>query len=493
MHASANPKSGDTAQAKIEASDWGAFSQSSPETPSPAPMDLETVLARAREISPELQAARLEVERMTARLFGVRVKYFPEFEVKVEAPRVFDYYSREAVEGGTEFKYRTQEPGVEASVRQHLPTNTDIRALYEHDISRGGLLSDRLSLVFSQELLRKDPIWLQESLADKQIWLKKTARSAVEREFDYRVKNAFYAVLEAEVFLASAERRHSQSGKIVAESEEKYRSGAIAEYSLIDYQRDFQSAGSRLVSRRAAWERARAELATLLEVPFDRVPKLIVPDDPTIDPDLIDPARMVDSGMRNALDVAQIRFNLFANAENAEFLRNSILPSVRLEARGDLYKTIGDGVFNTADPVEGRDLSAALLVSIPLFGSTFEKLNNLRLESIDRSINETEIDSLFKQEVRTVRTTLVTLEEILSRRKITAQLETLTARGYEISRARFELGSVSSFDMIRTSNDYYAALDESASLKYNLLRTLSAIERDYPLRPPATKGVAAKK
>lgn len=455
-------------------------------------MDLESVLARAREISPELQAARLEVDRMTARVFGVRVKYFPEFEVSVEAPRVFDYYSREEGEGGSEFKYRTQEPGVEATLRQRLPTNTDIRATYEHDISQGGLLSDRLSLVFSQELVRKDPIWLEDSLAEKQVWLKKTAQAAVNREFDYRVKTAYYAVLESEVIAANALRRYEQDQQFVAESEEKFKSGAIAEYSLIDYQRDLKASEARLIARQASRDRALAELATLLRVPFDRTPPLAQPADPVIPLDLVDPRRMVDSAMRNALEVAQIRYNLFANGENADFIRNSLLPSVRLEARGDLYRTIGDGVFNTADPVEGRDLSAALLVTIPLFGSTFDKLNNLRIEGLDRSINEAEVESLFRQEVRNVRSILLTLEETRARLAIARDIEKLAARDYEISRLRFELGSVGSFDMIRSKNEYFGALDELASLKFSLLRTLAAIERDYPPRGSATRGVAAR-
>ncbi len=456
------------------------------------PMTVEAAIARARSVSPELAAAKLEVDRMMARLFGVQVKYYPEFEVQLQAPRIFDYDAREEGLDQPKFQYRTTEPGVEASLKQKLPTNTDFSAVYDHDISRAGLLSDRLGLVFSQEFVRKDPLWLQGSLIEKQIWLKKSAQASVSREFDFRVKIAFYSVMEAELIAYSAERRFEQDSKFATESEEKFRSGVIAEYSLLDYQRDLKVSQSRLVTRKASLDRARSELASLLQIPYEEPLTLEEPKTPELDAKLCDPRRMVESGMRNELRIAQVRYNMFANAENADFIRNSLLPSVRFEARGDIYRTIGDGVFNTSQPVEGRDLSAALLVTVPLFGSTFEKWNNIRLEEIDRSINEKQIDALFRQEVREVRNSLISLAEIRARYEIAQEIEKIAAREFEISRLRFELGSVGSFDMIRTKNEYFNALDELTSLLYALLRRLAEIERDYPLEN-SNSGLASLK
>ena len=445
------------------------------------PMDLAAALERARAVSPELAAAQLEVDRMMSRLFGVRVKYYPEFQVQLQAPRIFDYEAREEGVDEPKFQYRTTEPGIEATLKQKLPTNTELSAGYDHDISRGGLLSDRLGLVFSQEFVRKDPLWLQESLVKKQIWLKKTAQTSVAREFDYRLKNAFFSVIEAEMILVSAQRRYDQDVQFVAESEDKFRSGVIAEYSLLDYRRDMKTSESRLVTRKAARDRARSDLASLLQIPYGEPLPLKEPPDPVIDNALCDPKRMVESGMRHEIQIAQIRYNMFANAENADYIRNSLLPSVRFEARADVYSTVGDGIFNTAQPVEGRDLSAALLVTIPLFGSTFEKWNALRLEEIDRAINETQIDALFRRHVLKVRNILLSLDEIRARIAIALDIEKLAAQEFDISRLRFELGSVGSFDMIRTKNEYYNAQDELTSLRFALLRRIAEIERDYPM------------
>jgi len=451
-----------------------------PDDQAHGPMTVQAAIARARAVSPELATARLEVDRMMARLFGIRIKYYPEFQVQLQAPRVFGYNAREEGLNESKFQYRTVEPGFEASLKQKLPTNTELSADYDHDISRAGLLSDRLSLVFSQEFVRKDPLWLQESLAEKQIWLKKTAQASVDREFEYRVKITFYSVLEAELIAANAERRYEQDKKFAAESEDKFRSGVIAEYSLLDYQRDLKVSESRLVARKASLDLARSEFVSLLQIPYGAPVSLVEPSDPVISGSLFDPRRMVDSGMRHELRIAQVRYNMFANAENADYIRNTLLPSVRFEARGDIYRTIGDGVFNTSQPVEGRDLSAALLVTFPLFGSTFEKWNNLRLEEIDRSINENQIDSLFRQEVRDVRNALISLNEIQARYSVGKDIEKLAAREFEISRLRFELGSVGSFDVIRSKNEYFNALDELTTLRYVLLRRLAEIERDYP-------------
>jgi outer membrane protein TolC len=121
------------------------------------------------------------------------------------------------------------------------------------------------------------------------------------------------------------------------------------------------------------------------------------------------------------------------------------------------------------------------LVTIPLFGSTFEKWNSLRLEELDRAINEAQIDALFRDQVVKVRNILLTLAEIRARLDIARDIEKIAARDFDISRLRFELGSVGSFDMIRTKNEYYSAQDEITILRYALLRRLAEIERDYPL------------
>jgi hypothetical protein len=452
-----------------------------PEDHARDPLDLAAALERARAVSTELAAAQLEVDRMMSRLFGVRVKYYPEFQIQLQAPRIFDYDAREEGMDQPKFQYRTTEPGIEAAIKQKLPTNTEFSAGYDRDISRSGLLSDRLGIVFSQEFVRKDPLWLQESLVKKQIWLKKTAQASVGREFDYRVKNTFFSVMEAEMILANAQRRYDQDVQFVAESQDKFRSGVIAEYSLLDYQRDMKTSESRLISRKAARDRARSDLASLLQIPYGEPLPLKEPPDPVINEALCDPKRMVESGMRHELRIAQTRYNMFANAENADYIRNTLLPSVRFEARADIYRTVGDAVFNTAQPVEGRDLSAALLVTIPLFGSTFEKWNSLRLEELDRAINEAQIDALFRDQVVKVRNILLTLAEIRARLDIARDIEKIAARDFDISRLRFELGSVGSFDMIRTKNEYYSAQDELTVLRYALLRRLAEIERDYPL------------
>lgn len=75
-------------------------------------MTLDQVFSRASQVSPALKTARLEVERMMRRLYGVRLKYYPEFRIEVEAPRIYDYNVEQLGEptgrSSSDFSYRTR-------------------------------------------------------------------------------------------------------------------------------------------------------------------------------------------------------------------------------------------------------------------------------------------------------------------------------------------------------------------------------------------------
>lgn len=477
-------------------------------------MNLEQVMSLAEQVSPSLKTAKLEVERMMRRLYGVRLKYYPEFRVEFELPRVFDYnvdqlgatpgrtqtttttrttgsnttttQTTSTTTGGSQdFQYRTYEPGVGVQYVQHLPTNTDLAANYQHDASSRGILSDRLSLKFSQELVRKDPIWLQKTLAEKQVWLEKQAEASVDREFRYGVAAAYYTAIETRLLLDNAATRFEEDEKFAQESETKFKAGIIAEYSVLDYRRDFEQSRSRLVSRRSAHDIARNNLLYLLQMPFDsRVTFEDVPE-PSIDPVLCDPRRMVEAGIRSKLQIAQLRFNLFSNEENLAYLRNNFLPSVKLQAGASWWQTIGDAELNPVPELQGRDLSAGVLISMPLFGDQFRTGNDIMLQRLDRTINETTINDQFLITVKNALNSLATVGDLRERHTIAGTILGISTRDFELSRLRFDVGNIGSWDMIRSKNEYYGALDDLVSLRYSLLRQLAQIERDYPFLPEA--------
>lgn len=447
-------------------------------------MNLEQVMSLAEQVNPSLKAAKLEVERMMRRLYGVCLKYYPEFRVELEAPRVYDYdVNQLGTTGGSDFHYRTYEPGVGVQYVQHLPTNSDLAANYEHNASSHGILTDRLALKFSQELVRKDPIWLQKTLAEKQVWLEKQAEASVGREFRYGVAVAYYTEIETRLLLDNAATRFEENEKFAEESETKYKAGIIAEYSLLDYRRDFEQSRSRLVSCRSAHDIARYNLLYLLQMPFDsRVTFEDVPE-PSVDPVLCDLRRMVETGIRSKLQIAQLRYNLFSNEENLTYLRNNFLPSVKLQAGASWWQTIGDAELNPVPELQGRDLSAGVLISMPLFGEQFRTGNDIMLQRLDRTINETTINDQFLVTVRNAMNSLATADDLRGRHKIAGTILEISTRDFELAKLRFEVGSIGSWDMIRSKNEYSASIDALISLRYSLLRQLAQIERDYPFLP----------
>jgi outer membrane protein TolC len=462
------------------ANDYGSGTNktSTKATKKAKPMTLEQVLTQATKVSPDLQTAKLEVERMMRRLYGVRLKYYPEFNVVAEVPRVLDYNEERGGAKPQSFDQKTTEPGVGVSFKEHLPSNTDLGATYERDISNRGIHSDGVSLLFSQELARKDPIWKEQDFATKRVWLTRQAEASIDREFAYQVKLAYFTAVEATLLQDNAVERFQQDKLFTEESEKKYKAGIIAEYMVLDYRRDFEQSQSRLVVRRSGLERARNEMLYLLQQPFDSPVTFKTMPEPVIDPKLCDMRRMIDAGLHSELRIAELRFNLFANEENLRYIKNSLLPSVRLQA-GANWDNTRDTVGTAAD-FNSRELSAGLLISIPLFRDQFEKGNNITLEGLDQTINEITITDWFRVMARNVRNDLISVQELRERHEIANRIYQISARDFELSKLRFEVGNVSSWDMIRSKNEYFGALDDLITLRYSLLRRLAAIERDYP-------------
>jgi outer membrane protein TolC len=194
---------------------------------------------------------------------------------------------------------------------------------------------------------------------------------------------------------------------------------------------------------------------------------------------------MVEAGIRSKLQIAQLRFNLFSNEENLAYLRNSILPSVRLQAGASWWQTIGEAELNPVPELQGRDLSAGVLISMPLFGEQFRTGNDIMIERLDRTINEATINDQFIVTVKNVLNALATISELRQRHEIAGTILGISTRDFELARLRFEVGSIGSWDMIRSKNEYYSAIDDRVSLRYSLLRQLAQVERDYPFLPEA--------
>ena len=192
---------------------------------------------------------------------------------------------------------------------------------------------------------------------------------------------------------------------------------------------------------------------------------------------------MIDARLRSELRIAQLRFSLFSNDENLRYLKNSLLPSVRLRAGADWFNS-RDNTGSTAD-FESRELSAGVLFTFPLFRNSFQKANSIEMEKLGREINEITLTDRFRELVVNVRDDLSAINELRERHKIAQRIEKISTRDYELAKLRFDVGNVGSWDMIRSKNEYFGSLDDLISLRYSLLRKLAALERDYPNQPEA--------
>jgi len=438
----------------------------------------DEALAAALARSTELRTAALKLRNMVESLEQVRYRHTPDFRVELSPT----YQEIEQENRNPEDYSRVDLQGA-LRLDQRLPGRVDLSASASRDISYTGRQTDRLRLAVSRELLQSDALQRDMRLADLKLDLEEISADQVERNFVYAFTSAYYTYLEAWLIYLNARVKFVADQDLNQESQTKYGAGIIAQYQLLDYDRDFTESEIAMASLELGWLRARNALLYLLQRPLDDAVQFHpIPED-EVDERIWDATQMIESAMKNSLAVASLNFALLSNQENLAYYRGKLRPSF------SLFGSAGREVTGTYSEDDEDDLddertattyAVGLKLVMPIFQNRFIDRSKMRAFNNTLEISELELEEQFRFYQRQVADDLLALKNLHERYRLEKKRFHISFADYTLGKLRFENGSIGSYDMIRVKNHFFSANARCIRTQYQLLRKIAEMQRSYP-------------
>jgi outer membrane protein TolC len=443
----------------------------------------DDALADALAKSTDVKTATLKLSNMIENLHQVRYNYYPDFRVELEPT-----YQEIEQENRNPEEYSKADLQGALRLEQHLPGNIDVSASASRDISFTGRQTDHLRLIVEQELLQRDPVKRDLRLAGFKVNLEETAADQVRRNYIHAFRAAYYTYLEAWLVYLNALVKFEADKELNQESQTKYGAGIIAQYQLLDYDRDFTESQIAMSSQELQWLTARNQLLYLLQRPLDDA----IQFQPILENDMSgrvwDVTLMVESAMKTSLDVASLNYALLSNQENLKYYRRKLMPSLSLfgSADRDLTGTYTEDEDDLTDERTATSYAVGLKLVLPIFQSRFIDRSKLSAFRNTLEISELELNEQFRFYQRKAADDLMALKNLHERYILEKKRFHIAFADYELGKLRFENGSIGSYDMIRSKNHFFNANARCIKNQYQLLRKISEMEQSYPLMAETT-------
>ncbi|MBT3295958.1 MAG: TolC family protein [Verrucomicrobia bacterium] len=435
-------------------------------------------LADALAKSTDVKTANLKLSNMIEALHQVRYSYYPDFRIELEPA-----YQQIEQENRSPEEYSKADLQGALKLNQHLPGNIDVSASASRDLSFTGRQTDHLRLVVEHELLQSDPVKRDLRLAGFRVDLGSIAADEVRRNFIYEFKSAYYSYLESWLVYLNALVKFEADKTLNKESQTKYGAGIIAQYQLLDYDRDFTESQIAMSSMELQWRTARNQLLYLLQRPLDDAIQFEPVPENDMSDRVWDASRMVESAMKTSLDVASLNHALLSNQENMKYYRRKLRPSLSLfgSADHDLTGTYTEDEDDITDERTATSYAVGLKLVLPIFQSRFIDRSKLNVFSSTIEISELELNEQFRFYQRKAADDLMALKNLHERYILEKKRFHIAFADYELGKLRFENGSIGSYDMIRSKNHFFSANARCIRNQYQLLRKIAAMEQSYPL------------
>ena len=437
-------------------------------------VSLDEVWEQAKSKSTQLEIAQLNLNKMINNVDRVVYRYLPRLKFVIDGPE----YITVNQEGRSPEEFDSLEWNGSIDLKNDLPYNFDVSANYTRSINNLARATERINFEVGKELLRKDPIKKDLTLNRQKRLLSEISFQQTIRDFRFSVESTYYDILQQQLIYKNEVERFKTDTFFLEENKRKYDSGVISEFEFLDYQREYLYSQRRMISAEKDLEEKLSELAYTLHL--ETLPNWDYRD-VSLEKEMAvlrSPVELINAAVERSFDLANLRNAIFSSEVNLEYLRNQRLPELRLYARATY--DFSDNNFNT-NSIESEAYNFGIRLQMPLFGDRFVQHADILNARYDEDIAEANMREriiFYKNEIRK---DLIALEELQSFYEISNQIATLTERDFELSKERFRLGSIGTWDSLRAKNQYFNALNDQATAKYRLLRKLSEMKKDYPL------------
>jgi outer membrane protein len=314
----------------------------------------------------------------------------------------------------------------------------------------------------------------------------------------YRVTDSFYAMFRAQQQLEIAESARDQQLASTELARRKYQAGLVPEVEALQMEVDLARSESELLAAAGALERSRD--AFLLTVGLDLAESVVAEATISVPQVEVDEAFALTHALRHRNEIKESSID----RRLAEItLRQT---DARRSIRGDLRAfydisgisddelresgKVGDLLDSSFDDLRERpdNKGVSFSLSVPLWDSG---VNGAEVAAARASLERQQLDAAESERrvVQQVKATLIRLRESRQRLDVLQRSEGVAERSYEISRARFDNGEITSQDLAldrdRLVQARSATLDASIQLRLALAdlsrQTLYDFEASRPL------------
>ena len=489
------------------------FEASAARAQEPVRLSLDEALGIALEQSFEARTLRLDLTRAQQNAKAARGRFRTYADLDLQTPTYDQRFFEKPVPGEPSVFEQTEslEWLGRLSVNQPLPTNglltlTGSLRLFqsetflEVDDTRfeDNRLFTTMRLGFSQPLFVPNDLAFGRERAELELDRANMRYTRTQLDVVYRVTDVFFTLFRAQQQLEIARAARDQQRAASELAQRKFQSGLIPEVEALQMEVDLARSESELLQAEGALERARDSF--LLTVGLDLAEQVRAEATVSVPEVEVDEHFALAHAIEHRSEIKESAIDLRLSEIT---LRQT---DARRAIRGDLRAfydisgisddelresgALGDLLDSSFDDLRERpdNKGVSFSLSIPLWDSG---VNGAEVAAARASLERQELDSAESERrvVQQVKSTLARLRESRQRLDVLQRSESVAERSYEISRARFDNGDITSQDLAldrdRLVQAQLATLDASIQLRLALAdlarQTLYDFESDRSL------------
>lgn len=285
---------------------------------------------------------------------------------------------------------------------------------------------------------------LSASLSRAEINLQKSERNytRAEKEIIYNVTAGFYRLYQAKKSVEITKEKVNQTDISYNTAVNKFRAGLIAEVEALQLEIDLASSKNELLNSERNFMEAKDEFKLMIGLPLDENIDVIAELD----------YYPIDVDVKTAIDYALANRSELLNSESDIELRNLSVDEV--DSRGNISALLtanfginkNDNTFRDIFQGFAEDRSLVFTLSVPVldWGRNGREVESARADLDIAYLNHHNQRQQIQKEIIAV---INKLESAKARVDVLSKSVELAQKSYDISLARFQAGTITSFDL----------------------------------------------
>lgn len=357
--------------------------------------------------------------------------------------------------------------GGDVSFKYILPSGGNLSldtSLYREDLKTVLASASNLELTTDQaqtsiSLNFRHPIFtknlLRENLEEARYNYETASSQFTRQQMDiiYHVTEAFYTLYRATRELEIAEERQKNSEEAYRIAKLKGETGRIPEGDVLISEIELAQNTSDVFGRKSNLEKSEDAFKHLIGLSLDEDIGIVM--ELTYDTFEIDLAKAIEEGLKSRLEVEEAELGIKLQEINIDKAKRIREFSGEISAYYDItgVSTTGEGSFgdlfsSSFDNISDRpdNMGVTLLFSYPIFdwGRGASRVLQEKATMRERQLH---LDNAKTTIVREIRNIVRSVEEARNKLKIQEKNQELSQRSYQISKLRFENGTITSQEL----------------------------------------------